>query len=145
MSRLAVAEPAALPRGEAGSARRFALAAATLAVAAAFLAGWLPIQFSIVTVFLFAGPHNWFDALSSLARLPGRWGKLRGFFLFAFGGIFVLTTSFMALRWWLPIALWESVDFSTVLAGWNSAVLLWVVVLVQWRSRQNPRRDWFWT
>ena len=31
------------------------------AVVSATFATWLPLQVSIVTVFLFAGPHNWFE------------------------------------------------------------------------------------
>ncbi len=116
-----------------------------LAVAAAVLAGWLPLQFSFVTVFLFAGPHNWLEFRYFLTRMPGRWGKLRGFFLFAFGGVFTLTALFIALRWLAPATLWDSVDFLTVYAGWNTLLVLWVLALIHWRSRQNPRRDWFWT
>ena len=42
----------------------------TLAVTAALLAWWTPIAFPIVTVFLFAGPHNWLEARYFLTRLP---------------------------------------------------------------------------
>src|SRR4051794_40579021 len=98
----------------------FAAAALALAVAAAALAGWVPIQFSFLTVFLFAGPHNWLEARYFLTRMPGRWGKLRGFFLFAFGGLFVLTATFIGLRWFVPFSFWEYTDFHSVLAGWNT-------------------------
>jgi hypothetical protein len=30
-------------------------------------------------------------------------------------------------------------------ATWNTALIGWVALLVQLRSRTNPRRDWFWT
>ncbi len=40
----------------------------------------MPIAFSIATVFLFAGPHNWFEARYILGRLPAQAGKLWGFF-----------------------------------------------------------------
>src|SRR5256714_11103056 len=86
-----------LRRADTGGAVPFALAAVGLAVAAALLAGWAPIQFSIVTVFLFAGPHNWLEARYFLTRLPARWGRLRGFFLLSFAGIIGLTVAYATL------------------------------------------------
>src|SRR5262249_48082367 len=85
-----ISPAAPLPRPvRAGDVRAgLPLAGAALLVAAvsALLAGWLPLGFSIVTVFLFAGPHNWLEARYFLTRLPARWGRLRGYFLFAFAG-----------------------------------------------------------
>src|SRR5437763_7277711 len=123
------------------------LAGAALAVASAsaLLAGWLPLGFSIVTVFLFAGPHNWLEARYFLTRLPARWGRLRGYFLFATAGIFGLTVTFAALPWLGKSLAWGPDDWFGGQALWNTALVLWVVGLVQMRSRQNPRRDWFWT
>jgi hypothetical protein len=40
--------------------RMFVAALLICASGSAALAGLLPLQLSIVTVFLFAGPHNWF-------------------------------------------------------------------------------------
>src|SRR5436305_4614776 len=94
-----------------------------LAVAAALLAGWTPILFSIVTVFLFAGPHNWLEARYFLTRLPARWGKLRPFFLFAFGGIFGLTSISLALPWLGRRFGWSD-------AGWDTAVAVWNTLLI---------------
>lgn len=45
----------------------FACGFVALAVAAAALAGALPVEFSLATVFLFAGPHNWFEAATRWA------------------------------------------------------------------------------
>jgi hypothetical protein len=113
-----------------------------LAVAAALLAGWTPILFSIGTVFLFAGPHNWLEARYFLSRLPARWGALRPFFLVAFGGMFALTGFYAAFplleRWFGKGA------SPTLVAGWNSAVVGWIAILVLMRARQNPRRAWDW-
>ena len=75
----------------------FALTALGAATAAAVLAGWAPLRFSIVTVFLFAGPHNWLEFRYFLTRMPARWGRLRGFFLFAFAGVFALAAAFAGL------------------------------------------------
>jgi hypothetical protein len=145
MTRLA-ALPASVERfGRADSARLFALATLGLAGAAALLAGWLPIAFSIVTVFLFAGPHNWLEFRYFLARLPARWGKLRGFFLFAFAGMLVLTAMFTGMRWLAPAWGWEGGGLLTLAALWNTLLGGWIALLVHLRSRQNPRRDWSWT
>jgi hypothetical protein len=123
------------------------LAVTALAVAsgAAILAGWLPLGFSIVTVFLFAGPHNWLELRYFLTRMPARWGRLRPFFLTAFGGIFGLTAAFAALPWLASRYNFDRDDWFNAVALWDTALVVWIAVLVQMRSRQNPRRDWFWT
>src|ERR1700690_1965685 len=72
----------------------FVLSALGIATTAALLAGWMPLRFSIVTVFLFAGPHNWLEMRYFLTRMPARWGRLRGFFALAFAGIFGFTASY---------------------------------------------------
>ena len=66
-------------------------------LAAAAFASWLPLQVSIVTLFLFAGPHNWFELRYFLMRLPVRFGRSRNFFLTAFAGIGVLTLTYVSL------------------------------------------------
>jgi hypothetical protein len=131
------------PGRQSAAARVFGLLALALAVAAALLAGWAPLGFSIVTVFLFAGPHNWIEARYFLGRLPARWGKLHGYFRLAFAGVVGLTGCYAALAWlgWD----WDETARRVVLASWNSALVVWALVLVQLRSRQNPRRDWTWT
>lgn len=123
----------------------FAICSITLAVVALLLAGWMPLGFSIVTVFLFAGPHNWIEARYFLSRLPARWGKLRSFFVVAFAGIFGLTLLLASLPWFLPwLDGWADLDVHAY-AIWNSLLVAWVLLLIQMRSRQNPRRDWSWT
>src|SRR5262245_17474115 len=141
MSRLVAINPALGVRAE-PSARAFAAVTLALAVAAAVLAGWLPLGFSIGTVFLFAGPHNWVEFRYFLTRLPGRWGKLRGFFLFAFAGVFSLTAAYAAVPW--LVAPGDGTARLTALAVCNTLLVGWVVTLVVWRSWQNPRRDWSW-
>src|SRR5437763_17148214 len=83
----------------------FVLAALGLATAAAALAGWTPLYFSVATVFLFAGPHNWLEFRYFLTRLPARWGRLRGFFLLAFAGMIGLMGSFVTLFYLASIGL----------------------------------------
>jgi hypothetical protein len=140
MSSAVAAEPMTTRAEGTASARVFLVVTLGLAVTAAVLAGGLPLGFSLVTVFLFAGPHNWIEFRYFLTRLPGRWGKLRGFFLFAFAGVFGLTAVYATMPWWLP----AGSDSLTGLALWNTVFVAWVVTLVLWRSRQNPRRDWTW-
>ncbi len=117
-----------------------ALGFVALAVGAAVLSGALPIAFAFATVFLFAGPHNWFEARYALGRLPARAGKLWGFFLASALGIVGLSAAYAAI----PFAVSH---FGTELyAGWGSAFLLWIALLVWMRSRTNPRFDggWVW-
>jgi hypothetical protein len=125
------------------SARVFALVTVVLASAAAFLAGWAPLGFSIVTVFLFAGPHNWVEARYFLSRLPARWGKLRTFFALAFAGILGLTISYGFLAW--SARDWDEAGGRIALATWDTLLVAWILALVRLRSQQNPRREWSWT
>ncbi len=77
------------------SVRLFAAVLIAGACVSAAVASWLPLQVSIATVFLFAGPHNWFEARYFLMRLPAKFGRSRNFFAVAFAGIFVLTVTYV--------------------------------------------------
>jgi hypothetical protein len=123
----------------------FAGCTAALAMGALLLAGFVPVAFSIATVFLFAGPHNWLEARYFLSRLPARWGKLRSFFLIAFTGIFGLTAAFAALPLLAEWGDWSGQTAYMADALWNTLLLSWIALLIHLRSRQNPRRDWSWT
>lgn len=105
----------------------------------------MPIAFSIATVFLFAGPHNWLEARYILGRLPARAGKLWSFFTVSLVGIVGLTAAFAYIPSYLgrPSAILEA---DSLYAGWNTAFLLWAATLVWMRSRTNPRFDggWVW-
>jgi hypothetical protein len=122
----------------------FTGAALAIALAAALLAGWVPLRFSIATVFLFAGPHNWLEFRYFLTRLPARWGRLRGFFLFAFAGVLGLTAAFAGLYVWGRYGEPSDQAWEYSYAGLNSLLILWIAALVHLRSRQNPRREWGW-
>jgi hypothetical protein len=113
--------------------------------AAAVLAGWLPLQVSIVTLFLFAGPHNWFELRYFLMRLPVRFGNSRNFFLAAFVGLTVLTLAYVSLPFIYNAALWTNEAWSTILAAWNTLLLFWLAVLIWLRAKQKPRANWTWT
>jgi hypothetical protein len=123
------------------------LAAGCLALmlVSAFLAKWMPLGFSTVTVFLFAGPHNWIEARYFLARMPGRWGRLRTFFLTAFAGIVLLPASFALLPILARTGKWDEAGWNLAWGAWNSLLVLWIALLTNLRSRHNPRRDWSWT
>jgi hypothetical protein len=123
----------------------FAAALAAIAVAAAILSGWAPIAFSIATVFLFAGPHNWFEARYILGRLPARAGKLWSFFTLSLVGIVGLTAAFAYIPSYLADA-GAALAAQTMYAVWNTAFLLWIATLIWMRSRTNPRFDggWIW-
>jgi hypothetical protein len=114
------------------------------ACVSALFASWLPLQFSIVTVFLFAGPHNWFELRYFLMRLPVRFGKSRNFFLTAFAGIGFLTLSYVALPVLNSLNLVPDQMWPTILASWNTLLLLWIAMLVWLRGKIKPRRDWSW-
>ncbi|HEV7684585.1 MAG TPA: hypothetical protein VGO68_20920 [Pyrinomonadaceae bacterium] len=114
------------------------------ACVSALFASWLPLQFSIVTVFLFAGPHNWFELRYFLMRLPVRFGKSRNFFLTAFAGIGVLTASYISLPVLYSFNLLPDHLWPTILASWNTLLLLWIGVLVWLRGKNKVRRDWSW-
>jgi hypothetical protein len=126
------------------SIRVFASILLACALLSAVLASWLPLQFSVVTVFLFAGPHNWFELRYFLMRLPVRFGRSRNFFLVAFAGIGFLTLTYISLPVLYSFGLWTGEAWSTILASWNTLLLLWLGVLVWLRGRQKLRRDWSW-
>lgn len=113
-------------------------------VAAAMLAGLLPIAFSIAIVFLFAGPHNWLEARYFMARMPPRWGRLRTFFLVGIGGVLGLTGAMIALPVVARAAGNLPEAWYVLIATWNTGLVLWIGGLAALRTRQNPRRDWPW-
>ena len=126
------------------SLRVFAGTLMLCACFSALFASWLPLQFSVVTVFLFAGPHNWFELRYFLTRLPVRFGKSRNFFLTAFSGIALLTVSYIALPVLYGFNLFSDELWPTMLASWNSLLLLWIGLLVWLRGKNKHRRDWSW-
>ena len=124
--------------------RLFAVMLIASACLSAALASWLPLQVSIVTVFLFAGPHNWFELRYFLMRLPARFSRSRNFFAVAFAGIFILTAAYLAMPALYYANLWSGANWPDAIAAWNTLMLLWLGALVLMRSRQSSRRDWSW-
>ena len=141
-----LAPAVAIERGQAALPDLLGLFGALVVVCIiAVFAGWMPLQVSIVTVFLFAGPHNWFELRYFLTRLPVRFGKSRDFFVTAFAGVGVLTLAYISLPFIYNARLWNDDAWSTIIAGWNTALLAWLGLLVWLRSKQKPRANWTWT
>src|SRR4029453_7487469 len=128
-------------RVSAGAFAALLLAAACLS---AGLASWLPLQVSIVSLFPFAGPHNWFEARYFLMRLPARFGRSRNFFIVAFAGIGLLTLAYVSLPALYYANIWSGANWPNAIAGWNTLMILWISALVLLRGRQKANRDWFW-
>jgi hypothetical protein len=128
-----------------GVAKVFVGLAASCTLAAAAFASWLPLQVSIVTLFLFAGPHNWFEFRYFLMRLPVRFGRSRNFFLTAFAGLGVLTLTYVSLPFIYNAALWTEDAWSVIVASWNTALVFWLSLLVWLRSKQKRDANWKWT
>src|SRR5438105_9828637 len=116
------------------STRTFALMLIASACMSAALASWLPLQMSIATVFLFAGPHNWFEARYFLMRLPARFGRSRKFFVIAFAGIAFLTLAYISLPALYYTSVWAGSNWTTVLGTWTTLMLLWMATLVSIRG-----------
>jgi hypothetical protein len=138
----ALASRAALPRMP---GLWFACGFVGIAILSAVLAGAIPIEFSIATVFLCAGPHNWLEARYALGRLPARAGKLWGFFTVSAIGIVGLTAAFASIPW-LTTDVTDAGILGGAYAAWNTTFLFWIAALVWMRSRTNPRFDggWVW-
>src|SRR2546429_5423810 len=116
------------------SAKAFAAILIGSACLSAALSSWLPLQMSIVTVFLFAGPHNWFELRYFLMRLPARFGRSRNFFTVAFAGIFFLTLAYVSLPALYYTNLRSGVNWLTAIATWDTCMLLWIGALIVLRS-----------
>ncbi|HEV7904174.1 MAG TPA: hypothetical protein VGO96_10060 [Pyrinomonadaceae bacterium] len=123
----------------------FALVALALISASAIFAGWMPLRASIVTVFLFAGPHNWFELRYFLARLPARLGRSRNFFILAGAGIATLLATYAAIPLLGEAWLWSDDAWTLAVGVWNSLLISWLAALVWMRGRQSARRDWSWS
>lgn len=122
----------------------FAVSFLSFCLLAALFIGWKPLQLSIATIFLFAGPHNWLEFRYFLARMPRYWGKSKTFFTVALSGVFFLAASYLALyylgqSWYLNENLW-----TLSISIWNTALLIWICFLVWLRGRLSSKRDWSW-
>ncbi len=106
---------------------KVALGLLAVTAAAALLAGSAPIQVSIWTVFLFAGPHNWMEARYFLARMPVRWVGARAFFAVAIVGVLLLSVGWVAIP-----------GDPTGRALWHTGLVLWLLALLDLHHHRRP-------
>ena len=129
---------------EIGSAQIFAGGFLAFAVLSAALIGAFPLQASIITIFLFAGVHNWFEFRYFAARMPVVWGKSRTFYAVGIGGVVVLTFAYLTIYLASGNWLWSAGAWTVFVSIWNTAFVLWVGGLFWLRGRQKPQSDWSW-
>ena len=123
------------------SAQVFFLAFLLACAIAAALIGSFPLQLSIVTIFLFAGPHNLMEFRYFAARMPVRWGRSKLFYSVGIGGVVVLTAAYLTLYFSSGSWLWSLESWQTTTAVWNTSVALWIGSLFYLRGKQK-RKDW---
>lgn len=131
-------------RFEITSAHVFVVAFVSACATAALIIGSFPLQLSIITIFLFAGPHNLMEFRYFAARMPVRWGRSRLFYSVGIGGVLLLTGAYLALYFASGNWLWSLDSWAVLTAVWNTAFVLWVGSLIFLRGRQRPRSDWSW-
>lgn len=124
------------------SAHIFALLFIAFGVLIATLIGSFPIAASIVTIFLFAGVHNFFEFRYFAARMPLRWGKSRLFYTVGIGGVLVLTSAYLAIYFASGNWFWSAANWQILISVWNTAFVLWIGTLFYIRGRQKPNADW---
>ena len=71
--------------------------------------GSFPLAASIVTIFAFAGIHNFMEFRYFAARMPLRWGRSRLYYSVGIGGVIVLAAAYLTLYFASGNWLW-SVD-----------------------------------
>ena len=123
------------------SASIFAAGFLAFCALAAILIGSFPLQLSILTIFLFAGVHNFVEFRYFLARMPVRWGKSKLYYSVGIGGVCVLTAAYLTIYFaygWL----WSAQTSVLITATWNTIFVLWLALLFYLRGRQKPRADW---
>lgn len=135
----------ALPQPDA-RATPFAIACVGVAILAAALAGLAPLGFSIVTVFLFAGPHNWMEFRYFLSKMPAHWGPMRRFFLTGIGGVIALSAIFIAYPILGRRFGWDAMSWNLASSGWNTLLILWIAILIRihFTRRPNQISEWTW-
>lgn len=127
---------------ETSSAQIFALAFLAFCVFAAALIGSFPLQLSIITIFLFAGVHNFMEFRYFVARMPARWGKSKTFYSVGIGGVIVLASAYLSIYFLYDNWLWSLTNVQMMVAVWNTFFVLWLGILFYLRGRQKPKTDW---
>ena len=115
--------------------------------ACAFLAtlvGIFPLQVSIVSVFLFAGIHNLMEFRYFVARMPLRWGRSKPYYSVGIGGVIVLTTGYLTIYFMSGNWLWSAASWTLLVGAWNTALAIWIGLLIYLRGLQKRKSDWSW-
>jgi len=126
------------------SAQIFALGFLAFGILSATLIGAFPLQLSIITIFLFAGVHNWFEFRYFAARMPLAWGKSRLFYSVGIGGVLVLTSAYLMIYFGSGNWFWSAESWQITVSVWNTAFVLWIGFLFYLRGKQKPQADWSW-
>ena len=129
--------------GASNSSFMFAVSFILLAGIAAVIIGWQPLTLSIVTIFAFAGFHNFMEFRYFSARMPLRWGRSKLFYSVGIGGVLILTAVYLSI-YFSSGFLWNPETWAVASASWNTAFILWVGLLFYLRGRQRPKSDWSW-
>lgn len=124
------------------SAQIFGAGFLLFCILAATAIGNFPIQASVITIFLFAGVHNFMEFRYFLARMPVRWGKSRNYYAFGIGGVIILTGVYLTIYFAGDNWLWGLTDWQIIVSCWNTAFILWVGALFYLRGKQKPKTDW---
>jgi hypothetical protein len=106
--------------------------------------GAFPMEASIVTVFLFAGIHNWMEFRYFVGRMPLRWGRSRLYYTVGLGGVALLAMAYLLAFVGSGNWLWSNREWSVFVSWWNSALVAWVFLLYSLRRpkcREKP--DWW--
>ena len=131
-------------RFEISSAHTFFVVFVGLAAFMAAVIGAFPLEMSIATIFLFAGLHNFMEFRYFAARMPLRWGRSRTFYSVGIGGVIVLAAAYLTLYFSSGNWMWGLDSFSVAVASWNTALVLWIGLLIYLRGRQRSHGDWTW-
>ncbi len=122
----------------------FACAFILSAIILAIIIGWQPLQLSIITIFAFAGVHNFMEFRYFLTRMPVRWGKSKLFYTVGIGGTCLLTAVYLLLYFGFGGWLWSIDAYAILTATWNTLFILWIGLLFYLRGKQLPNSDWSW-
>ena len=123
------------------SAHLFAVAFLVACACGAASIASFPLQLSIATIFLFAGPHNLMEFRYFASRMPVCWGRSRVFYSVGIGGVAVLTASYIILYFAGENWIWAAENWAIFAAVWNTLFILWVGMLFHLRGRQRGK-DW---
>jgi hypothetical protein len=124
------------------SAQVFAFAFLAFCAFIAAIIGSFPLQLSVITIFLFAGIHNFMEFRYFVARMPVRWGKSRTFYAVGIGGVVVLSAAYLSIYFLYDNWLWSLTNVQLIVAVWNTFFVLWLGLLFYLRGRQKPKTDW---